>query len=179
MPETQPAERFREDDGQGRELVVYDREDGKAALQIEGRRHGVRTADASWVADPAIAPDLHRAICEASGTLPPVMLGRPDLGPTPRTFLFRGLDVSRSADGGVTFAIGGNRETLPPSQVRQMAATAVALADEPEFAPGDVDGLAGALHAVECGCREGPTESNRDTARAALRWMRDRGARDA
>lgn len=175
----EPAEFFHEEDGQGRALRVCGRGDGKAVLQILEREGGGMTDLGSWLADPAVAPDLCRAIFEAAGAPPPVMLGRPALGPTPRTFLFRGLDVSRSADGGVTFAIGGNKETLTAPQVRQMAATAVTLADEPEFAPGDVDGLAGALHAVECGCKEGPAESNRDTARTALRWMKGREARDA
>ena len=136
------VERFREDDGQGRELVVCDRDDGKAGVQIEEPWRGdAGRVRGSWVADPLTAPDLCRAICEASGTLPPVMLGRPDLASARDAdgwVSFRGLRLRRSEDGGVTFAVGGNSETLPPAQARRAAAVAVAMADEQPGAAGEL-----------------------------------------
>jgi hypothetical protein len=82
--------------------------------------------------DRPLAPDLCRAVFEASGSLPPVMLGRPDLAAVrdPGGWAcFRGLQLRESPNGGVSFGIGGNLETLTAAQVRQMAAVAVAMAD--------------------------------------------------
>jgi hypothetical protein len=130
---TAPVERFREDDGQGRELVVYDRDDGKSAVQIEERRAGGVGVHGSWIANPLIAPDLCRAIFEGAGFLPPLMLGRPDLAAIRDAggwVAFRGLRFRRAPGGGLTFAIGGKTETLSDPQARHLAAVAVAMADE-------------------------------------------------
>jgi hypothetical protein len=178
MPEPTPAERFREDDGQGRVLVVYDRDDGKAALRIEGRHHGVRTADASWVADPALAPDLCRAICEASGTLPPVMLGRPGLPADGTSIEVAGFRLW-AAGGTVQYEADRTGE-LAPHAARQLAAVIVALADSvPVSEPAEVEGLAAAIRADFQSDGTPPTEWERKAARAALRWMNGRGKRDA
>lgn len=53
---------FEEDDGQGRALAVFARDDGKAAVQIEKHGNGIRAMLASFVADPLTAPDLCRAM---------------------------------------------------------------------------------------------------------------------
>ena len=58
-------------------------------------------------------------------------------------------------------------------QVRQMAATVVALADEPDPRMADVESLAGYL--AEAGF--GPDATPETVAVAALRWMRNREAR--
>lgn len=153
------TEFFSEEDGQGRALVVYGRDDGKAVLQVLEREGGGMTILGSWLADPAIAPDLHRAICEAAGTLPPVMLGRPDLDSAQGGdgwISFRGLRLRRSLDGGVSFALGGNIETLPGAQARQAAAVAVALADEAEPPAEEVDELTAVIVQGDPSAKFGP-----------------------
>jgi hypothetical protein len=171
-----PVERFREGDGQGRELVVCDRDDGKAAVRIEEPRVPAGRVCVSWVADPLLAPDLCRAICEAAGTLPPVMLGRPDLAAVLDAdgfASFRGLSARRSADGGVTFSVAGNSETLSAPQVRHLAAIAVALADEPEPTLAEVDELESVLR--EATGRHDPDDTMTGIALAVLRagWKRE------
>jgi hypothetical protein len=109
-------------------------------MTVHGARCAIAVGGQPFFVDPLEIDEHARAMYEAAGVPSPVTLERPDLGPTPRTHLFRGLDVYRSADGGVTFAIGGNRETLSASLVRQMAAVAVAMADEAPEA-GDVAGF--------------------------------------
>lgn len=151
-----------------------DPDGGMAMLKAAGKNGGE-----SWVPVDALdIPEVTNAMWRACGQEPPVMLGRPDLGLDlihwPMEYKFRELAVRRSADGGVTFGIGGNSETLPPSQVRQMAAIAVALADEPDPHLADVESLASYL--AEAGF--GPGATPETVAVAALRWMRNREARD-
>lgn len=184
-----PKAYFDEEDGQGRALRVYTRDDGKAAVQVEDRT-GIGRVLASWVADPLTAPDLCAAICKAAGQEPPVMLARPDLeamaGKDGAVRLGH-LALYRTTDGEVAFAVHppgvvtGRAAVLTAAQARQAAAVAVALADlkdEPD--PAEVDSLAMAVHGARCeggdGCEWAPTIDDRNTARAALKWMREREA---
>lgn len=72
-----PKAYFEQDDGHGRVLRVLARTDGRAAVQIKDAS-GIGMTLGSWIADPAVAPDLCRAIFEAAGQVPPVAIGRLD-----------------------------------------------------------------------------------------------------
>lgn len=141
------------------------------------------TDDGTVRVDALGIPELTARLCRACGIEPFVLIGRPDLGGARDQdgwVAFRGLRVRRAPDGGVSFAIGGNTETLPEATARQCAAVTVALADEEELDSAEVEDLA---HAIRLGLypdgdRIGlrPGESDRKSARAALRWMREREA---
>jgi hypothetical protein len=73
-----PKAYFEQDDGHGRVLKVLARDDGKAAVQIKDATGSGMTLG-SWIADPAAAPDLCRAIILAAGQVPPVTIGRLDV----------------------------------------------------------------------------------------------------
>ncbi len=118
-------------------------------------------------------PDVVREIHEKAGKAAPVMIGRPDVSAGRESF--RGLRVERATDGdGVSFSIGGNKETLAAHMTRAMAAYAVALADSPEPDDDDVFELAAVLarhpsatfpelaRAVLADGRFGRTDGNRD-----------------
>jgi hypothetical protein len=93
----------------------------------------VTTGERGFVLDSADFPEVARAMWAAYGQAPPVMLGRPDLDALRDRdgwIEFRGLRVRRAPGGGVSFAVGGNAETLPEAMARQCAAVTVALADE-------------------------------------------------
>lgn len=175
----EPVERFHEDDSNGTSLVVYDRPDGKATLQLEDHGNGIACSRGYWIADPLTAPDLLRAICEASGTLPPVMLGRPEV-PADGSPVDR-MGFRLRADGGKVQYEADRTGELYPGEARALAAMIVALADSvrPEPDPGDVDELAKvmrlAIHPGSGRLGLGPTDGDRTAAAAALKWMRDRG----
>jgi hypothetical protein len=135
-------------------------------MTVHGARCAIAVGGQPFFVDPLEIDEHARAMYEAAGVPSPVTLERPDLGPTPRTHLFRGLDVYRSADDGVTFAIGGNRETLSASLVRQMAAVAVALADAGEPDQAEVDALESVLR--EASGRHDPDDTMTGIARAIL-----------
>jgi len=134
--------------GNGATLRV-DPADGPAAmLKATGKNGGE-----SWVPVDALEiPDVTNAMWRAAGQEPPVMLGRPDLASArdPGGWAsFRGLQLRESADGGVSFGIGGNLETLTAAQTRQLAAVAVAMADGQPEADDVADFIRAALPAGE------------------------------
>jgi hypothetical protein len=61
-----------------------------------------------------------------------------------------------------------------------LAAAIAVLADQADMEPNpaDVEDLARAIHAAKR-CSGDPTEGDREAARTALLWMRDRETRDA
>jgi hypothetical protein len=127
-----------EPDHDGAWLVAGECGQGDGYVEVHDGKGGVAQA----CPDPMEIPGLAVALYEASNLVPPVMLGRPDLralGGEVGVISFRGLRLYRAATGGVSFAIGGNVETLTDAMARQAAAVAVALADSPEPDP---DGVA-------------------------------------
>jgi hypothetical protein len=100
--------------------------DGRATLET-------LTVDGRVGVDALDIPKLTVMLYRACGQEPPVMIGRPGLDSVRDAdgwVSFRGLRVRRAAGGGVSFAIGGNTETLSEAMARQCAAVTVALADE-------------------------------------------------
>ena len=157
-------------------IEAHDHEEGLAAVVVQGAK--------PVYVDALDIPEVTNAMHRAAGQEPPVMLGRPDLASARDGngwIGFRGLQLRKSDDGGVTFSVGGNTETLTEAQARQCAAVVVALADgPPEPDPAEVDEIAALIYAgLYPGYAEPPGERARDAARAVLLRLRDRGPRDA
>jgi len=167
-------------DHDGARLEVGECGQGDGCLNVTSEK-GV---EVSVCVDPLEILDLTVALYRACGQEPPVMLGRPDvsvLRDRDGWVGLQGLRVRRAEDGGVSFAIGGNVETLSGAMTRTCAAVAVALADaEPEQDTAEVETLARAIHAGRCGLTAvspDACDGCRAGARAALRagWKREHG----
>lgn len=173
---------FEENDGQGRVLAVFARDDGKAAVKIERHENGIGGVLGSFVADPLTAPDLCRAICEAAGTVPPAMLGRPDIPEGTSGSPWRDCELTVAVDGGKVRQMwrDGPSLSMTPAQARQHAAALVVLADQADAEPdaAEVEELAREIHASGpyAGMALNPSGDERDAARTALLWMRKREA---
>jgi hypothetical protein len=165
------------------------------ALTIEsgiGRLSGaaiVRASDDGVGIRPAGLPVITGKLYEACGLPSPVILERssarfPEGG---KPFRFGVLGFRLYPEGIAPSLPGVVEGPMPPAALRALASHLVALADDaeanPEPDPDEVDELA---HAIRLGLypdsdRVGlqPSESEKKAARAALRWMNAKAARDA
>jgi hypothetical protein len=139
MTADSPKAYFEQDDGHGRVLKVLARTDGKAAVQIKDAAGSGMTLG-SWIADPKTAPDLCRAIFEACGQVPPVMLGRPELPLDGPPVKFGRWEFYRAADGGAGVSLDGRPWSGDAGTARQVAAWIAAVADAGGAEPGPDDG---------------------------------------
>jgi hypothetical protein len=165
--------------GSGRKLIIGPTGgEGRCYLRVES---GDDADGPSACLDGLDLPEIMVKACEAAGTAPPVMLGRPDVNAMrdARGWVsFRGVQLRESRDGGVSLGIGGNLETLSSAQARQMAAVAVAMADKPpEPDPAEVGEIAALIYqTMYPGYAPEPGERAREAARAVLLRMRGREA---
>lgn len=146
----------------------------------------VTTGQQGFAVDPLEIPEITNAMYEAAGTVPPVMLARPDLDSMRSSdggIRFGDLLLYKTAAGEVAFAVHHVGQTvatfvlLSPAQARQAAAATVALADElPELDPAEIEELAVAIRREIYPDSGKPAEADRIAARTALRWMREREA---
>lgn len=178
---------FRRHDGKGGWLEVREVREGDPA-GAEGCV--ITTGTSGFVAEPLMdIPAIARWMYQACGQEPAVMLGRPEINPD-RPVTVGQFQVWKEPDGRIGFMPADTEAAsmtgalrLAPHAVRQLAAVAVAYADaaaEQEPGPAEVEDLA---HAIRLGLypdsdRIGlrPSEGDRTAARAALKWMRERGA---
>lgn len=125
---------------------VYADADGDQLAIEPGPHQTARIdAEAGVFVDASAIPAVTNALWRSCGIEPPVMLARPQLVDPDHVTEFRALAVYRSSDGGVSFAIGGNTETLDQVTTRRMAAHAVAVADSPAPAEDHVEELVNVL----------------------------------
>jgi hypothetical protein len=167
------AEPYRLVDGKGGWLEV------RKVTLVDGDRCGVATSGQAFIVDPAEIPAIARAMYEACGQQPPVILGRPDTSASGTPTVLGTIYPFRSAKGArVAVGRGTGDIYLEPGHAREIAAILAACADEaePEPDPADVDALAAAIHAGTGCCDGAPSENHRSAARTALRWMKDREA---
>jgi hypothetical protein len=178
------AEPWTHRDERGNELTIGTAEglDGVCWLRVERES---RLAD-KWAPSAIVTgleiPDVTNAMWRAAGQEPPVMLGRPDVDAMRDAggwVSLGGVNLRESARG-VSVAIGGCLRTLSAAQTRQLAAVAVAMADEPpvpEPDPAEVGEIAALIYqAMYPGYAPEPGERALEAARPVLLRMRDRGA---
>jgi hypothetical protein len=123
-------------------------------------------------------------LARACGLLVPVIINRSsasfpeDGGP----FRFGEFGFRLDGEGLVLPSLPGvTAMPVPPAALRELAGHLVALAEQAEAEPDpeEVDGLAAAVRAEFQSDGTPPTEWEKKVARAALRWMNAKGARDA
>jgi hypothetical protein len=173
------------------EPYVYDGKYGSGRMAISQNSKeqklaavGVSGALPAYVAAEDLA-EIAANLYEACGLPSPVILNRSEFNP--------GRSLDRIGDvhvghlgGKVTVGLYQVQpETLTPAYARELAALIALHADEAEGEPDpeEVDELAHAIRlglfpdSVQAGLR--PSDSDRQAARAALRWMNAKGKRDA
>jgi hypothetical protein len=129
-------------------------------------------------------PGVVAKLYEACGLPSPVILERPAV-PEGEEWKPDGnslLRVSRDRDRlTVRTTMDGGAAVLSPVAARAMAGVLAALAGEAEAEPDptEVDDLAAAIRAEFQGDGTPPTEWEKKTARAALRWFKNQESRDA
>lgn len=129
-------------------------------------------------------PDIDgitRAMHEACGQQPPVILERPDVQiPRDGSPVRFGDFGFRLYEGDIAVSLPGIvAKAITPGALRETAAFMAAYADavEAEPDPADVDDLAAAIMRAHNPGVMG-LDGARPTARTALRWMKDREARN-
>jgi len=142
-----------------------------AMVKVTGKNGGEAWAPVDAIGIPAIT----RAMYQACGQAPPVILPRPDISLPAAGGPLRCGDLSlRMYEVGISMGLPGiTAAAISPDALRRRAAFMAAYADavEAETDPADVEGLAAVLREA---FRNQATPE--ESARAALRWMRDREA---
>lgn len=176
-------ELYRRGDTHGNLLDIRSTDEGNAAKVTVSDRDGGATV----FVGPLAITGITRAMWVACGQLPPLILERPDVPegepwrPRPGSSLSAAVDGNRVRE----MWLEGPSLSMTAAETRRHAAALAVLADraDAEPDPGDVDELAAAIRSglypdsERIGLR--PGESDRVAARTALRWMRDREARNA
>lgn len=155
--------------GDGRTLVIGPSEEGTGSGWLKVETEDDPDGPRAYL-DGLDIPLVTAKLWEATGALPPVMLGRPDLASARDAggwVSFGGLRLRESGDGGVSFAMGESTVTLPAGMARQCAAVVVAIADgcRPEPDQAVVEGLAAVIADGGIGL---PPREARTLARAIL-----------
>lgn len=160
---------------------------GACSIGVYGNEYGLAT----WVRIPAadvhaVAAGIAAAMHEAAGLPAPVVPERPSPVATALGHYFGGVRVF--ADGGTVRLQATESHSakkywhtrLDPAAARKLAAYIAALADAVEGEPdlAEVEELATLLHDTrETGVRGISGDWDRNAARAALRWMKDKQQR--
>ena len=104
---------------------------------------------------------------ESAGQPAPIVLPRrPDLGTA--TIFLGGYSVQRDGTA-VTVLVGPEERRLTTDEAREYAAAIASRADEAEAGKAETDALAELMHASRECCTGGPSEMDRQQARAILR----------
>lgn len=168
-----------EDDGTRLTVSHCPDNDSHARLTTDDGEETVR-ACVSRDMLPAVTAAMHEAV----GVPAPVILPRPQI-PEDDSPLCYGNFVIRLEDSGVAIGLPGfYGKAIPPGAALELAAYIAAYAGQADAEPDpvEVEELAARIRSEihpdsdRLGLR--PSESDRIAARAALRWMRDREARD-
>jgi hypothetical protein len=138
----------------------------------------VVTGEQGFAVDPGEIPEITAKLYEAAGSVPPVMLGRPDIPDGASWSPWQDCPLTVAVDGGKVRQMwrDGPSLSMTPAQARQHAAALVVLADraEAEPDPAEVEALTDVL-------RETYQRDNHvsfpDHARAILLagWKREAG----
>ena len=112
-------------------------------------------------------PEFTGTLYEAAGQPAPIILPRPpELGTA--SIFPGGYSVQRDP-GAVTILVGSEERSLTPDEARDYAAAIAARADEADAGKAGTEALAELLHACRDCCIGGPSETDRQQARAILR----------
>jgi len=161
---------------------------GRCYLRAERKDHPVDAWAPSVIIGSPEIPALTAAMLEACGLRPFLVMAAPaaryPLVPGPHgeeSVTVTPSPGSRPSNvPGVMLATGGAGIRLTGDEPMLVAVALVTAMQKAETDPdpSDVDALAAVIRHALCPGSGRPGESDRASARAALRWMRDREARD-